>query len=69
MTSLLTDEKNSLVLQALENGVIYDGPGIKLENASNQQSRLKKRSQFRIKSKDLGSIYRLCENIDVKIGY
>lgn len=58
-----------LVLKALENGVIYYDPGIKLENASTQQSRLKKRSQFRIKSKDLGSIYGLCETIDVKIGH
>jgi hypothetical protein len=55
-----------LVLRALENGVIYYDPGIKLENASAQQSRLKKRSQFRIKSKDLGAIYGLCENVDVR---
>jgi hypothetical protein len=54
-----------LVLRALDKGVIYYDPGIKLENASSQRSRLKKRSQFRIKSKDLGAIYGLCENIDV----
>ena len=54
-----------LVLRALEKGVIYYDPGIKLENATAQRSRLKKRSQFRIKSKDLGEIYGLCENVDV----
>jgi hypothetical protein len=54
-----------LVLRALDKGVIYYDPGIKLENATTQRSRLKKRSQFRIKSKDLGAIYGLCENIDV----
>jgi len=54
-----------LVLGALEKGVIYYDPGIKLENATAQRSRLKKRSQFRIKSKDLGAIYGLCENVDV----
>lgn len=54
-----------LVLHALESGVIYYDPGIKLENASTQNSRIKKRSQFRIKSKDLGEIYGLCENINL----
>lgn len=54
-----------LVLSALDTGVIYYDPGIKLENAATPQSRLKKRSQFRIKSKDLGAIYGLCEKIDV----
>ena len=54
-----------LVLRALDEGVIYYDPGIKLENAATDKSRLKKRSQFRIKSKDLRSIYGLCENIDV----
>lgn len=54
-----------LVLRALETGVIYYDPGIKLENASAERSRLKKRSQFRIKSRDLTSIYGLCEQIDV----
>jgi MvaI/BcnI restriction endonuclease family len=55
-----------LVLGALDRGVIYYDPGIKLENATTQRSRIKKRSQFRIKSNDLGSIYGLCENIDVE---
>jgi hypothetical protein len=54
-----------LLLNALEKGVIYYDPGIKLESATTQHSRIKKRSQFRIKSKDLGAIYGLCENIDV----
>jgi hypothetical protein len=55
-----------LVLHALAKGIIYYDPGIKLENASSDRSRLKKRSQFRIKSKDLGSIYGLCETVDVE---
>lgn len=54
-----------LVLRALAAGVIYYDPGIKLENATTPKPQIKKRSQFRIKSKDLGAIYGLCENIDV----
>lgn len=54
-----------LVLHALENGIIYYDPGIKLECASGTNSRVKKRSQFRIKSKDLAQIYGLCETVDV----
>lgn len=54
-----------LVLRALEKGVIFYDPGIKLENAAAERSRLKKRSQFRIKSKDLAEIYGLCEFVDI----
>lgn len=36
--------------------VIYD-PGIKLEGAAGDRPQLKRRSQFRIRSKDLGSLY------------
>lgn len=44
-------------LHALSVGqVIYD-PGIKLEDASGPRPLLKRRNQFRIRSKDLGSLY------------
>lgn len=42
--------------------VIYD-PGIKLEGASGDRPQLKRRNQFRIRSKDLGSLYASFTNV------
>lgn len=39
-----------------ERTVIYD-PGIKLEDVSSGRASLKRRSQFRIRSADVGSLY------------
>ena len=44
-------------LQAVSAGQVFYDPGIKLENASTTQARLKRRNQFRIRSKDLGALY------------
>lgn len=46
-----------LFLQALACGAVYYDPGLKLENANSQQPKLKRRSQFRIKFKNLELIY------------
>lgn len=51
----------SLVLSAIDSGAICYDPGIKLENASTDKPKTKRRSQFRIKSKDLGSLYKTHE--------
>lgn len=52
-------------LHALETGkVVYD-PGIKLENASSENARLKPRSQFRMKSSQLGALYAKSEVIAI----
>lgn len=53
-----------LFLSQMANGNIYYDPGIKLENMSTKPT-IKKRSQFRIKSKFLPSLYKQNEIIDV----
>lgn len=54
-----------LFLKQFALGNIYYDPGIKMENASTKP-KIKKRSQFRIKSKDLSSIYKINEIIDIQ---
>jgi hypothetical protein len=46
-----------LLLRAIEQGMVYLDPGIKLEQASSPQPKLKRRCQFRIKSADLDALY------------
>lgn len=46
-----------LLLRALESGKVYYDPGIKLEDASTSTPHTKRRSQFRVKLKDLASLY------------
>ena len=44
-------------LKAIHNGLVYYDPGIKLENASSNRPVVKRRSQFRILSGNLGCLY------------
>jgi hypothetical protein len=53
-----------LFLNQMSMGNIYYDPGIKLENASGE-GKTKRRSQFRMKSKFINSLYRKNETIDV----
>lgn len=53
-----------LFLSQMEIGNIYYDPGIKMENVSTTQ-KVKRRSQFRIKSKHLGSLYKVNELIQL----
>ncbi|WP_426486660.1 MvaI/BcnI family restriction endonuclease [Flavobacterium sp. 2] len=53
-----------MFLKEMANGNIYYDPGIKLENMSTKPL-IKKRSQFRIVSKNLGNLYKSNELIDV----
>jgi hypothetical protein len=46
-----------LFLKALDSQMIYYDPGIKLENASSSKPTTKRRSQFRIKSGDISTLY------------
>lgn len=46
-----------LLLNAVHEGKVYYDPGIKLEGASTRKPKPKKRSQFRVNSKDLPSLY------------
>ena len=54
-----------LVLKAMFQGKIYYDSGIKLENASGAKPTTKRRSQFRVKSGDLSSLYLKMEAVDV----
>ncbi len=50
-------------LSAISSGAIWYDPGIKLEGASSAQPRLKRRSQFRIRSANLARMYRRFEEV------
>ena len=54
-----------LVLAAFAHGQVYYDPGIKLEQASSRTPRVKRRSQFRMKWENLGTLYRKMEVVDV----
>jgi len=53
-----------LVIEAMSRGVVYYDPGIKLENATSAP-RVKRRSQFRVKSADLGLLYESFRTVGV----
>jgi hypothetical protein len=55
-----------LFLSEMANGNIYYDPGIKMENASTKP-KIKKRSQFRIKSQNLPNLYKQNETLDIAI--
>ncbi len=54
-----------LLLAAFVGGRVYYDPGIKIEGASSPSPRLKRRSQFRVRSADLSTIYRRLEVVEV----
>lgn len=56
------------LLSAFDEGIAYYDPGIKLEKASTEKPRIKRRSQFRMKWCDLGSLYSSMESVDVMRG-
>ena len=61
----LAQQTDSLrLLQALASGTVYYDPGIKLENASTAP-KVKRRSQFRIASKNITSLYEIVEVVEV----
>ena len=53
------------LLRAFASGAMYYDPGIKLENASTQKAKVKRRSQFRVASKNIGSLYETVEAVAV----
>lgn len=53
-----------LVIEAMSRGLVYYDPGIKLENATSVP-RVKRRSQFRVKSADLGVLYESFRTVGV----
>ncbi|HBC0467143.1 MvaI/BcnI family restriction endonuclease [Legionella pneumophila] len=52
-------------LSAMYSQHIYYDPGIKLEYVSSHNPRIKKRSQFRIKHKDISSLYKSYDVVDI----
>lgn len=56
---LLCEETDfSLFLKAVNDGVVYYDPGIKMEQASSSAPLVKRRSQFRVTHKNLPSLYK-----------
>lgn len=53
-----------LLLMAFHEGKVYYDPGIKLEGVSTETSKVKPRSQFRVKSKNLPALYRDSRIVD-----
>lgn len=53
-----------LLLEALNEGKVYYDPGIKLEGASTQGGKGKRRSQFRVNSRDIPALYKACRTVD-----
>lgn len=53
------------LLRALASGAIYYDPGIKLEQASTQKAKSKRRSQFRVASKSIAALYQTVETVEV----
>lgn len=54
-----------LLLKAFATGAVYYDPGIKLENASSSKPKDKRRSQFRIVSKNISALYNSVSLVDV----
>ena len=53
------------LLRAFAAGAMYYDPGIKLENASTDKAKSKKRSQFRVASKNIAALYETVETVEV----
>lgn len=54
-----------LLLEAIETGKVYYDPGIKLEHANDINPTAKRRSQFRVRLKDIDKLYNSIEEEDV----
>jgi len=53
------------LLSALSSGTVYYDPGIKMENASSSQRKIKRRSQFRVKTRNLQHLYRSFDAVSI----
>ena len=53
------------LLRAFATGAVYYDPGIKLEHASSEKPSHKKRSQFRVASKNIAALYETVETVEV----
>ena len=55
--------KFEMFLNAFISGSLYYDPGIKLEDAPERPSKIKRRNQFRMRSRNLGSLYQRFEQV------
>jgi hypothetical protein len=46
-------------------GKIYYDPGIKLEGASTAKPKVKRRSQFRVRVRDISALYKKAERVEL----
>lgn len=53
------------LLRAFASGAMYYDPGIKLEHASTDKAKSKKRSQFRVASRNIAALYETVETVEV----
>jgi len=53
------------LLAAFATGSVYYDPGIKLEKASSDEPEAKKRSQFRVASRNISALYETVETVEV----
>ncbi len=60
-----TDTDFEMLLSAMAGGNVYYDPGIKLENASTESPRLKRRSQFRVNHRHLTGLYNNFAFVDI----
>lgn len=68
-TVRIADQTDFLkLLAAFQTGAVYYDPGIKLEQASAAKPKEKRRSQFRIHSKDIGALYRTVDQVKLSDG-
>lgn len=54
-----------MLLAAMSSGSVFYDPGIKLENISSEKPKIKKRSQFRVTHKNLNSLYKNYETVNL----
>lgn len=68
-TVRIADQTDFLkLLAAFSNGLVYYDPGIKLEHVSSDKPKEKRRSQFRIHSKEIGALYRTVDQVKLTHG-
>lgn len=66
LSNIAEGTRLDLLISALSSGKIYFDPGMKLENVSGTVPKVKRRSQFRIKYKDLKFLYKEYETVSLE---
>lgn len=57
----------TLLLKSLAKGDVYYDPGIKMEGMTSNKIKTKRRSQFRVKSNDLETLYESFNTVDIEL--